>query len=181
MRIYTRTGDDGTTGLFGGTRLSKDDLRIEAYGTVDELNTFIGRLIEHESMKTHQVFFREIQSQLFLLGSHLATIDPKMKEKLPKFASDNVQDFENWIDAADEQTPDLKNFLLPGGHPAVADAHIARAVCRRAERRCVSLAREQKIDPELIKYLNRLSDLLFTAARLLSHITKTEEIAWKAR
>jgi cob(I)alamin adenosyltransferase len=181
MRIYTRTGDDGTTGLFGGTRLSKDDLRIEAYGTVDELNTFIGKLIEHESMETHRGFFREIQSQLFLLGSHLATIDPKMKEKLPKFASDNIVDFENWIDAADAQTPDLKNFLLPGGHPAVADAHIARAVCRRAERRCVSLAREQKIDPELIKYLNRLSDLLFTAARLLSHITKTEEIAWKAR
>jgi cob(I)alamin adenosyltransferase len=81
MRIYTRTGDDGTTGLFGDTRLSKDDLRIEAYGTVDELNTFIGKLIEHESMETHRVFFREIQSQLFLLGSHLATIDPKMKEK----------------------------------------------------------------------------------------------------
>lgn len=181
MRIYTRTGDDGTTGLFGGTRLSKDDLRIEAYGTVDELNTFIGRLIEHESMKTHRVFFREIQSQLFLLGSHLATIDPQMKEKLPKFASNTVEDFENWIDVADQQTPDLKNFLLPGGHPAVADAHIARAVCRRAERRCVSLAREQKVDPELIKYLNRLSDLLFTTARLLSHITKTDEIAWKAR
>ena len=104
-----------------------------------------------------------------------------MKEKLPKFASNPVEEFENWIDAADEQTPDLKNFLLPGGHPAVADAHVARAVCRRAERRCVSLAREQKIDPELIKYLNRLSDLLFTTARLLSHITKTDEIAWKAR
>jgi cob(I)alamin adenosyltransferase len=181
MRIYTRTGDDGTTGLFGGTRLSKDDLRIEAYGTVDELNTFIGRLLEHESMKKHLVFFREIQSQLFLLGSHLATIDPKMIEKLPKFSSDNIEDFEKWIDAADELTPDLKNFLLPGGHPAVADAHIARAVCRRAERRCVSLAKAQKVDPELIKYLNRLSDLLFTAARLLSHITKTDEIAWKTR
>jgi cob(I)alamin adenosyltransferase len=181
MRIYTRTGDDGTTGLFGGTRISKDDLRIEAYGTVDELNSFIGRLIEHESMKTHLEFFREIQSQLFLLGSHLATIDPKMREKLPVFSSDPIEKFEKWIDAADEQVPVLKNFLLPGGHPAVADAHIARAVCRRAERRCVSLAKTQDVDPELIKYLNRLSDLLFTAARLLSHITKTEEIAWKTR
>ena len=181
MRIYTRTGDDGTTGLFGGTRISKDDLRIEAYGTVDELNSFIGKLIEHESMKRHLEFFREIQSQLFLLGSHLATIEPKMREKLPVFSSDTIDKFEKWIDAADEQTPVLKNFLLPGGHPAVADAHIARSVCRRAERRCVSLAKAQEVDPELIKYLNRLSDLLFTTARLLSYITKTEEIAWKTK
>ena len=179
MRIYTRTGDDGTTGLFNGTRVPKDSLRIEAYGTVDELNSFIGKLIEHKAMLEHREFFREIQAELFTLGSHLATKDSKMLEKLPKLSKHAVKKFEDWMDAADEKVPSLKNFLLPGGHPAVADAHIARAVCRRAERRCVGLSREEEVNPEVIKYLNRLSDLLFTTARLLSYLTETEEIAWK--
>jgi len=179
MRIYTRTGDDGTTGLFSGDRVPKDDLRIEAYGTVDELNSFVGKLIEHEAMIEHRKFFREIQAELFTIGSHLATKDPKMQEKLPKLSEHAIKKFEDWMDAADEKVPSLKNFLLPGGHPAVADAHIARAVCRRAERRCVELFREEKVNPELIKYLNRLSDLLFTTARILSHLTETEEIVWK--
>ena len=179
MRIYTRTGDDGTTGLFSGTRVPKDNLRIEAYGTVDELNSFIGKLIEHKAMLEHHEFFREIQAELFTLGSHLATKDSKMLEKLPKLSKHAIKKFEDWMDAADEKVPTLKNFLLPGGHPAVADAHIARAVCRRAERRCVGLYREEEVKPEVIKYLNRLSDLLFTTARLLSYLTETEEIAWK--
>ncbi|HHZ81573.1 MAG TPA: cob(I)yrinic acid a,c-diamide adenosyltransferase [Flavobacteriales bacterium] len=181
MRIYTRTGDDGTTGLFGGARVKKDDLRIEAYGTVDELNAFLGKLIEHEALAPHLDFFRDIQSQLFTLGSHLATIDPEMKAKLPPFDSNAVTAFEKWMDQVDENVPALKNFLLPGGHPSVADAHVARAVCRRAERRCVSLAQVADIDSELIIYLNRLSDLLFTTARHLSNVTGTEEIAWKTR
>ena len=179
MRIYTRTGDDGSTGLFGGTRVPKDDLRIEAYGTVDELNSFLGKLIEHKAMSENREFFREIQAELFTLGSHLATKDSKMREKLPNLSEHAIKKFEDWMDAADEKLPVLKNFLLPGGHPAVADAHIARAVCRRAERRCVGLSREEDVNPELIKYLNRLSDLLFTTARLLSYLTETEEIAWK--
>lgn len=179
MRIYTRTGDDGTTGLFGSDRVSKDDIRIEAYGTVDELNAQLGRLIEHSEMEPHMEYFRGIQSELFLLGSHLATVDAKKKAKLPPFNSEAVKEFEDWMDMVDEIVPPLKNFILPGGHPSVADAHVARAVCRRAERRIVSLANESEVDTELIIYLNRLSDLLFTAARWLSHASGSEEIAWK--
>ena len=179
MRIYTKTGDDGTTGLFGGSRVPKDDLRIEAYGTVDELNAFIGKLAENPELAEHLEFFREIQSDLFLIGSHLATADEKMREKLPQFDSEATRRFETWIDQVSAELPDLKNFLLPGGHISVADAHIARAVCRRAERRVVSLAREAKVEKSLIIYLNRLSDLLFTTARMLSNLTKTEEIAWR--
>lgn len=179
MRIYTKTGDDGTTGLFGGSRVPKDDLRIEAYGTVDELNAFIGKLAENPELAEHLEFFREIQSDLFLIGSHLATADEKMREKLPQFDSEATRRFETWMDQVSAELPDLKNFLLPGGHISVADAHIARAVCRRAERRVVSLAREAKVEKSLIIYLNRLSDLLFTTARMLSNLTKTEEIAWR--
>ena len=179
MRIYTKTGDDGTTGLFGSDRVSKDDVRIEAYGTVDELNAQLGRLVEHNELKPHLEFFREIQSELFLLGSHLATVDPKMKAQLPTFNPNSVVEFEDWMDMVDEIVPPLKNFILPGGHPSVADAHVARAVCRRAERRLVSLAKESQVDAELIIYLNRLSDLLFIAARWLSHASESEEIAWK--
>lgn len=179
MRIYTKTGDDGTTGLFGGSRVPKDDLRIEAYGTVDELNAFIAKMAENPELSDHLEFFRGIQSDLFLLGSHLATADEKMREKLPAFDEKASEEFEVWMDNVSDGLPDLKNFLLPGGHSAVADAHIARAVCRRAERRVVSLAREAEVNKSLIIYLNRLSDLLFTAARLLSKLTKTEEIAWR--
>ena len=179
MRIYTRTGDDGTTGLFGGNRVPKDDLRIESYGTVDELNSLIGRLLEHSEMADNVGFFREIQADLFTIGSHLATVDEKMREKLPSLNPNSIKSFENWIDEANEKVPQLRNFLLPGGHPSVADAHVARSVCRRAERRVVALSRVELIDSEIVKYLNRLSDLLFTAARLLSHISGTDEIEWK--
>ena len=178
MRIYTKTGDDGTTGLFGGSRVPKDDLRIESYGTIDELNSLIGRLLENKEMSDHLDFFRNIQADLFTIGSHLATVDEKMMEKLPSLSSNSVEKFEKWMDVVDEKVPKLKNFLLPGGHPAVADAHVARSVCRRAERRVVSLSHVESIDTEIVKYLNRLSDLLFTTARLLSHISKTDEIEW---
>ena len=179
MRIYTRTGDDGTTGLFGGNRVPKDDLRIESYGTVDELNSLIGRLLEHSEMGDYLGFFRIIQSDLFIIGSHLATVDEKMREKLPSLNPNSIKNFENWMDEANEKVPQLRNFLLPGGHPSVADAHVARSVCRRAERRIVALSRVESIDSEIVKYLNRLSDLLFTTARLLSHISGTDEIEWK--
>ena len=179
MRIYTRTGDDGTTGLFGGNRVPKDDLRIESYGTVDELNALIGRLLEHSEMGDNVGFFREIQADLFTIGSDLATVDEKMREKLPYLNPNSIKNFENWMDEANEKVPQLRNFLLPGGHPSVADAHVARSVCRRAERRVVALSRVESIDSEIVKYLNRLSDLLFTTARLLSHISGTDEIEWK--
>ena len=178
MRIYTRTGDDGTTGLFGGDRVQKDDLRIESYGTVDELNSFIGKLLEHKEMSEHTEFFREIQSDLFTVGSHLATVDEKMREKLPTLNPKATENFEKWMDKANEKVPQLRNFLLPGGHSSVADAHVARSVCRRAVRRVVSLSRVESVDPEIVKYLNRLSDLLFTTARLLSHTSNTDEIEW---
>lgn len=178
MRIYTRTGDDGTTGLFGGNRVPKDDLRIESYGTVDELNSFIGKLLEHKEMSDHLDFFRRIQADLFTIGSHLATVDEKMKEKLPSLNSNAIETFEKWMDEANEKVPQLRNFLLPGGHSSVADAHVARSVCRRAERKVVALSRVESIDSEIVKYLNRLSDLLFTTARLLSHISNTDEIEW---
>ena len=179
MSIYTRTGDDGTTGLFGGSRVPKDDLRIESYGTVDELNSFIGRLLENEEMSDHIEFFRSIQSELFSIGSHLATVDDKMREKLPSLSPKAIENFEKWMDKADENLPKLRNFLLPGGHPSVADAHVARSVCRRAERRVVALSLVESVDPAIVKYLNRLSDLLFTTARLLSFLSKTDEIEWK--
>ena len=179
MRIYTRTGDDGTTGLFGGNRVPKDDLRIESYGTVDELNSFIGRLLENEEMSDHIEFFRSIQSELFSIGSHLATVDDKMREKLPSLSPKAIENFEKWMDNANETLPKLKNFLLPGGHQSVADAHVARSVCRRAERRVVALSLVEPVDPAIIKYLNRLSDLLFTTARLLSFLSNTDEIEWK--
>ena len=179
MPIYTRTGDDGTTGLFGGSRVPKDDLRIESYGTVDELNSFIGRLLENEELSDHIEFFRSIQSELFTIGSHLATIDEKMREKLPSLSPKAIENFEKWMDNVDENLPKLRNFLLPGGHPSVADAHIARSVCRRAERRVVALSLVESVDPAIVKYLNRLSDLLFTTARLLSFLSKTDEIEWK--
>lgn len=178
MRIYTRTGDDGTTGLFGGNRVPKDDLRIESYGTVDELNSFIGKLLEHKEMSDHLDFFRGIQADLFTIGSHLATVDEKMKGKLPSLNSNAIENFEKWMDEANEKVPQLRNFLLPGGHSSVADAHVARSVCRRAERRVVALSLVDSIDSEIVKYLNRLSDLLFTTARLLSHISNTDEIEW---
>lgn len=178
MRIYTRTGDDGTTGLFGGNRVPKDDLRIESYGTVDELNSFIGKLLEHKEMAGHLEFFRGIQADLFTIGSHLATVDEKMKGKLPPLNAKAIENFEKWMDEANEKVPQLRNFLLPGGHSSVADAHVARSVCRRAERRVVALSRVDSVDSEIVKYLNRLSDLLFTTARLLSHLSNTDEIEW---
>ena len=156
MRIYTRTGDDGTTGLFGSDRVQKDDLRIESYGTVDELNSFIGKLLEHNEMKGHLKFFRDIQADLFTIGSHLATVDEKMRAKLPTLNPKTIENFEKWMDEANEKVPQLRNFLLPGGHPSVADAHIARSVCRRSERRVVALSRVESIDPEIIKYLKQI-------------------------
>jgi cob(I)alamin adenosyltransferase len=187
IRIYTKTGDKGTTSLIGGTKVPKSSLRIEAYGTVDELNSFIGLLSDHLAptplFADAQLLLREIQDRLFTVGSSLAC-DP---EKEPKFAipdlhEADIQLLEKSIDAMDTELPAMKSFVLPGGHPAVSTAHIARCVCRRAERCCVRLQEEQvPVEPLVLQYLNRLSDYLFQLARFIGHRLAVPEIPWKPR
>ena len=179
MRIYTRTGDDGSTGLFGGARIGKDDLRIEAYGTIDELNAWLGKVATHDACEPLRMQLQAIQSELFTLGSHLATTDPQWALKLPALNPQGPEGLEAWMDELESSLPELTSFVLPGGHPAAADAHLARTVCRRAERRCVQLHRVEAIDPLGLAYLNRLSDALFMLGRWLTHATGSPEIPWK--
>jgi len=182
LKIYTKTGDKGTTSLIGGTKVLKSDLRIEAYGTVDELNSYIGLcrdlLIDEPSKKNLQ----EIQDRLFTIGSSLAC-DPEKEPKMktPDLKEDDVILLEKEIDRMNEVLPEMKNFILPGGHASVSHLHIARCICRRAERCCVRLETETKESGIVIKYLNRLSDYLFVLARYVSHLLKAEEILWKPR
>ena len=180
MRIYTRTGDDGTTSLFGGQRLSKDALRIEAYGTLDELNVCMGALATHEAVGSDLEFLRALQSDVFSWGSHLATVDPAMKAHLPVVPSNRVEVMESWMDEQNTSLPELKNFLLPGGHAAIADAHACRVVCRRAERRVIGLTQVEDIPEGLVAYLNRLSDVFFVWSRVLHKALNVPEIPWKA-
>jgi len=182
VKIYTRTGDAGETGLFGGGRVSKADARVEAYGTIDELNAVIGwtiaKLADPNEWKAR---LRTIQADLFTIGAHLATPEPKgrrSKPVLPALPVTRVEEFEAWIDAADASLPPLRAFILPGGHEAGAALHIARTVCRRAERDVVRLGAHDSIDPFIVKYLNRLSDLLFTAARAVNHTAGMPEKEW---
>jgi cob(I)alamin adenosyltransferase len=182
MRIYTRTGDEGMTSLFGGKRLSKDDLRIEAYGTLDELNALLGALGDHDSVASnpeHINFLRILQSDLFTWGSHLATTNPEMLLRLPTIPATRLKEMENWMDQQSEKLPELKQFIIPGGHPAVSSAHLCRVVCRRAERRVIGLAQTETAPAMLVAYLNRLSDVFFIWSRALSHSLQVEEILWK--
>jgi len=182
LKIYTKTGDKGTTSLIGGTKVLKSDLRIEAYGTVDELNSYVGLcrdlLIDEPSKKNLQ----EIQDRLFTIGSSLAC-DPEKepKMKIPDLKEDDVILLEKEIDRMNEVLPEMKNFILPGGHITVSHIHISRCVCRRAERCCVRLQENQEENSIIIKYLNRLSDYLFVLARYVSHLLKAAEIPWKPR
>jgi len=183
IKIYTKTGDKGTTSLIGGTKVLKSDLRIEAYGTVDELNSYAGLcsdlFADGDSRKTLQ----EIQDRLFTIGSSLACDPQKEPKKKITDQRDNDTTFlEKEIDSMNEVLPEMKSFILPGGHVAVSTTHVARCVCRRAERHCVNM-QEQKmeIEPLVIQYLNRLSDYLFVLARYTAHLLKVEEIPWKAR
>lgn len=182
MKIYTRTGDDGTTGLFGGGRVPKDSLRVEAYGTVDELNSVLGVARSHnEDQKLDQIL-ESLQNELFVLGSDLATpITPKGDKpytmRLPEGAT---QRLETLIDACDKDLPPLRNFILPGGSPCASNLHLARTVCRRAERLVVSMVRQDVVlSAEALTYLNRLSDLLFALGRWANHRAGVEEIVWK--
>ncbi|RAJ15602.1 cob(I)yrinic acid a,c-diamide adenosyltransferase [Arenibacter echinorum] len=185
MKIYTKTGDDGTTGLFGGTRVPKHHIRIESYGTLDELNSWIG-LIRDQPMEdsTKQVLIR-IQEKLFTVGALLA-IDPE-KERLksgkdrlniPKIGTGDLNFLETEIDLMEQHLPPMTHFILPGGHTTVSYCHITRTICRRAERLVSQLNDFEPVDPILLSYINRLSDFLFVLARKLSFDVQAEEIKW---
>jgi cob(I)alamin adenosyltransferase len=178
MKIYTKKGDDGSTGLLGGTRLPKHHLRIESYGTLDELNSFIGALRDHglDEVQTKQLL--QIQEDLFTLGSHLAADPEKNKMELPDIREERTKELEDAMDTMDKVLPPMKFFVLPGGHPAVSACHVCRCVCRRAERLCVALAEHSEVPAHLLSYLNRLSDYFFVLARKLTLDFGVEEIPW---
>jgi len=185
MKIYTKTGDKGTTGLIGGSRVSKDHLRIESYGTVDELNSYIG-LIKDQAIDNHlkEVLIR-VQYDLFTLGSMLATPNNKQTLKngeqrlnIPEVDTKSVTYLEKEIDKMNEKLPKMTHFILPGGHTTVSFCHIARCVCRRAERLSVSLHEQEGVNPITLTYLNRLSDFLFMLARKLSKDLSVQEVKW---
>ena len=179
MKIYTKTGDDGTTMLFGGGRVPKHHLRIEAYGTVDELNSYLGLIRDQAISEHHRQTLKQIQDTLFTLGANLATNPDKTKVKTPDITEVDIQLLEREMDAMDEALPQLKNFILPGGHTTVSFCHLARCVCRRAERLCVALGEQSPVAAVLIRYLNRLSDYLFMLARKIGAELGVEEVIWK--
>lgn len=183
MKIYTKTGDKGTTSLIGGTKVPKSHMRIEAYGTVDELNSHIGLCRDLLQDEHSGQVLREIQDRLFTIGSSLAC-DPikEPKMRLPDLKESDVAMLETEMDRMSEIVPPMKSFILPGGHPVVSQLHITRCVCRRAERCCVRLELESlEVDGLLLKYLNRLSDYLFILARYAHELLKVPEIPWKPR
>ena len=180
-RIYTKTGDKGTTGLFGGQRLSKADLRIEVYGTVDELNAMIGVALSHDPPALLADELTTLSALLFSLGSDLATpLYPPPAFDIPRIKDSQVQWLERCIDAHDEQLSPLKNFILPGGTQCAAFLHSARTICRRAERSCVALAEREDIGEVVVKFLNRCSDYLFSAARMANHLCGVVDVPWTA-
>ncbi|HVU02252.1 MAG TPA: cob(I)yrinic acid a,c-diamide adenosyltransferase [Polyangiaceae bacterium] len=182
MKIYTKTGDSGTTGLFGGARVDKDADRVEAYGTVDELNAVVGTARAAKPPPEVDATLERIQADLFVLGSELATV-PGKEEKLPMqlLAAADSERLEGAIDALEATLPPLQNFVLPGGCPAAAALHHARTVCRRAERRVLRAHRGAAVRPEILVYLNRLSDYLFVAARSTNHVAGVADVPWAPR
>lgn len=183
FKIYTKTGDLGKTSLIGGTKVPKSHVRIESYGTVDELNSYIGLVNDIFIHTESNLLLKEIQDRLFTIGSSLAC-DPEKEPlmKIPDLKESDIQLLETEMDKMNEVLPVMKSFILPGGHVAVSHFHIARCICRRAERICVQM-QEQEIfvDPFVIKYLNRLSDYLFVMARFAAHTLQVQEIPWKPR
>jgi cob(I)alamin adenosyltransferase len=183
LKIYTKTGDKGKTSLIGGTKVPKSHIRIESYGTVDELNSFIGLLNDLITDNHSKIILKEIQDRLFTIGSSLAC-DPDKEPalKIPDLKEEDVIFLEKEIDKMNEILPPMKSFILPGGNVAVSTAHITRCVCRRAERICVNMKENNLfVEPLVIKYLNRLSDYLFILARFIAHLLNVEEIPWKPR
>lgn len=188
MKIYTKTGDKGTTSLFGGTRVPKHHIRIESYGTVDELNSHIGLLRDQRIDEKIKTFLTEIQDRLFTIGAILATDPEKSKLKngkdrlnIPKISDQDSENLEKEIDRMNEELPEMTHFILPGGHQSVSFCHIARCVCRRAERLSSALYDIEPFDEQVLIYLNRLSDYLFVLARMLSKQLQAEEIQWIPR
>lgn len=181
MKIYTKTGDEGTTALFGGQRLPKSDMRIDAYGTIDELNAFVGLLRDQSVNANRKEILIEIQDRLFTIGSMLATEPGNTKVKIPVLNEQDIALLENEIDAMDAQLPPMKFFVLPGGHESVSVGHVARTVCRRAERLVIALHENSAVEPVVIKYLNRLSDYLFVLCRMMSQELRVEETPWRPR
>jgi len=181
MKIYTKTGDQGTTALFGGKRVSKADLRIETYGTVDELNSWIGVLRDQEVNQHRQEELIEVQDRLFTIGSILATEPGNTKVKIPSLVESDIIFLEKKIDAMETVLEPMKVFVLPGGHSAVSFGHVARTVCRRAERLVIGLDTQEKVEPLVIQYLNRLSDYLFVLCRMMTKDLRAIETPWKPR
>jgi cob(I)alamin adenosyltransferase len=181
MKVYTKTGDKGDTSLFGGKRVPKYDLRINAYGTSDELNTWVGMLRDQDIDASYIEMLLEIQDRIFSLGSQLAADPGKPKLKMPKIELKDIQLLEDEMDRMSIGLPEMTNFTLPGGHPIVSYCHIARTVCRRCERLVVELASEEVIDPLIIQYLNRLSDYLFVLSRKITQDLGVKEALWKPK
>jgi cob(I)alamin adenosyltransferase len=181
MKIYTKTGDKGQTSLIGGTRVAKHHIRIEAYGTVDELNSWIG-LIRDQHVDEHSAkILLEIQDRLFTIGSSLASDPEKSKMKIPDLKEEDIVLLEKEMDAMNETLPEMRSFVLPGGHSTVSYCHIARCVCRRAERNTIHLAEENFVADLVVKYLNRLSDYLFVLSRKFTMDLGAQETPWKPR
>ncbi|AZQ43897.1 cob(I)yrinic acid a,c-diamide adenosyltransferase [Nonlabens ponticola] len=185
MKIYTKTGDEGTTALFGGTRVPKHNLRIDSYGTIDELNSWMGLIRDQDVDALVKATIITIQHHLFTIGAILATPPEKEtlkngKERLniSKISDADIELLEHEMDRMDQDLPQMTHFILPGGHESVSYCHITRTVCRRAERLCAELNAQTPVDPQVLKYVNRLSDYLFVLARKLSKDLQAEEIKW---
>ncbi len=181
MKIYTKKGDQGMTSLIGGTRVPKHHIRIESYGTVDELNAYIGLIRSHDIDSRQKDLLKEIQDRLFTIGSSLAADPERSKMKIPDLNESDVTLLENEMDHLNELLPELRHFILPGGNVAEASCHLARCVCRRAERICVHLAEESFVDEKVIVYLNRLSDYLFVLGRKVAMDAGNKENIWIPR
>ena len=181
MKIYTKTGDEGITSLLGGLRVPKSDLRIDAYGTVDELNSYLGLLRDQEVNGKRADFLKEIQDRLFTLGADLATVPGKDKVKKPDLHVEDIEQLEQEMDRMDLELPPLTAFILPGGHQSVSFCHLARTVCRRTERIVVELASYEQVNPLVIQYLNRLSDYLFVLGRKMAAELEVDEVTWRPR
>lgn len=181
MKIYTKTGDKGKTSLFTGKRVSKHDLRIESYGTVDELNSYIGLIKDHAPEGQDLSLMHRIQDRLFTIGSILATEAEKKDNdrfKIPKIGEEDILALEQSMDKMNEALPEMTHFVLPGGHPTVSFCHVGRTVCRRAERRITGLNEEQAVDEMVLKYINRLSDFLFVLSRFWGQKLNAKEVKW---
>ena len=179
MKIYTKTGDEGFTSLYGGKRVTKNHARIEAYGTIDELNSFIGLLKDQDIAQIHKDFLLTIQAELFSVGAIMATPNDNQKRlNIQKVKPESISSLELAIDRMDEQLPQMTHFILPGGHPVVSYCHVSRSVCRRAERLAYELNHFEPLDKEVLQYLNRLSDYLFVLARKLTLELGVNEVKW---